>query len=165
MSVIQHTSSFEKQESKSMESHEPDLRESQQTHKPEPKPSPSTSRLVRQPNIQVPEILVTVEPDADMPSVSPPVTASSSKVHNYPLLWAIYSTIFLCILDAVLCTVSYLSQRVCLFLLPPHKSRIHLVSFPVLLTHHLLLSLIYLFYAFFPPELKSLQVSRVINVM
>ncbi|KAF7661418.1 hypothetical protein LDENG_00262430 [Lucifuga dentata] len=79
VSVIQHTSSFEKQDSTSMESHEPDLRESQQTQQPEPKPSPSTSRLIRQPNIQVPEILVTVEPDADMPSVSPPVTASSSK--------------------------------------------------------------------------------------
>ncbi|XP_069549404.1 transcription factor HIVEP3 isoform X2 [Brachyistius frenatus] len=79
VSVIQHTSSFEKQESISMESKEPDLRESQQTQQPEPKPSPSTSRLIRQPNIQVPEILVTVEPDADMPSVSPPVTASSSK--------------------------------------------------------------------------------------
>ncbi|XP_044063762.1 transcription factor HIVEP3 isoform X4 [Siniperca chuatsi] len=79
VSVIQHTSSFEKQESISMESQEPDLRESQQTQQAEPKPSPSTSRLIRQPNIQVPEILVTVEPDADMPSVSPPVTASSSK--------------------------------------------------------------------------------------
>ncbi|KAE8288620.1 Transcription factor HIVEP3 [Larimichthys crocea] len=79
VSVIQHTSSFEKQESISMESQEPDLGESQQKQKTEPKPSPSTSRLIRQPNIQVPEILVTVEPDADMPSVSPPVTASSSK--------------------------------------------------------------------------------------
>ncbi|XP_028280458.1 transcription factor HIVEP3 isoform X2 [Parambassis ranga] len=79
VSVIQHTSSFEKQESISMESQEPDLRETEQTKQPEPKPSPSTSRLIRQPNIQVPEILVTVEPDADMPSVSPPVTASSSK--------------------------------------------------------------------------------------
>ncbi|KAM6910455.1 transcription factor HIVEP3 [Xenentodon cancila] len=79
VSVIQHTSSFEKQESISMESQEPDLRENQQTQEPEPKPSPSTSRLIRQPNIQVPEILVTVELDADMPSVSPPVTASSSK--------------------------------------------------------------------------------------
>ncbi|TDH12025.1 hypothetical protein EPR50_G00066670 [Perca flavescens] len=79
VSVIQHTSSFEKQESISMESQEPDLREGQQTQQPEPKPSPSTSRLIRQPNIQVPEILVTVEPDADMPSVSLPVTASSSK--------------------------------------------------------------------------------------
>lgn len=65
-----------------MESQEPDLRESQQTQQPEPKPSPSTSRLIRQPNIQVPEILVTVEPDADMPSVSSPVTVSSSKVHH-----------------------------------------------------------------------------------
>ncbi len=66
-----------------MESQEPDLRESQQTQPSQPKPSPSTSRLIRQPNIQVPEILVTVEPDTDMPSVSPPVTASSSKVHDY----------------------------------------------------------------------------------
>ncbi|XP_035527629.1 transcription factor HIVEP3 [Morone saxatilis] len=79
VSVIQHTSSFEKQESISMESQEPDLSDSPQTQQPEPKPLPSTSRLIRQPNIQVPEILVTVEPDADMPSVSPPVTASSSK--------------------------------------------------------------------------------------
>ncbi|XP_070821973.1 transcription factor HIVEP3 [Chaetodon trifascialis] len=79
VSVIQHTSSFEKQESISMENQEPDLRETQQTQQPQPKPSPSTSRLIRQPNIQVPEILVTVEPDADMPSVSPPVTTSSSK--------------------------------------------------------------------------------------
>uniref|UniRef100_A0A3Q2DEH4 Transcription factor HIVEP3-like n=1 Tax=Cyprinodon variegatus TaxID=28743 RepID=A0A3Q2DEH4_CYPVA len=72
VSVIQHTSSFEKQESVSMESQEPDLRENQQQKQPEPKPSPSTSRLIRQPNIQVPEILVTLELDADMPSVSPP---------------------------------------------------------------------------------------------
>uniref|UniRef100_A0A669EV79 HIVEP zinc finger 3 n=1 Tax=Oreochromis niloticus TaxID=8128 RepID=A0A669EV79_ORENI len=79
VSVIQHTSSFEKQESISMESQDPDLRESQQTQQPEPKPSPSTSRLIRQPNIQVPEILVTVEPDAEMPPVSPPLTASSAK--------------------------------------------------------------------------------------
>ncbi|XP_068425683.1 transcription factor HIVEP3 isoform X2 [Clinocottus analis] len=79
VSVIQHTSSFEKQESISMESQETELRESQQTQQLEPKPSPSTSRLIRQPNIQVPEILVTEEPDADMPSVSPPVTASSFK--------------------------------------------------------------------------------------
>uniref|UniRef100_A0AAQ4R9K2 Transcription factor HIVEP3 n=1 Tax=Gasterosteus aculeatus aculeatus TaxID=481459 RepID=A0AAQ4R9K2_GASAC len=73
VSVIQHTSSFEKQESMSMESRETELRESQQTQPLEPKPSPSTSRLIRQSNIQVPEILVTVEPDADMPTVSAPV--------------------------------------------------------------------------------------------
>ncbi|RVE62336.1 hypothetical protein OJAV_G00156170 [Oryzias javanicus] len=79
VSVIQHTSSFEKQESISMESQEPDLRESKQTQRPEPKPTPSTSRLIRQPNIQVPEILVTVELDPDIPSVSSAVTASSSK--------------------------------------------------------------------------------------
>uniref|UniRef100_A0A8C7LPG1 HIVEP zinc finger 3b n=1 Tax=Oncorhynchus mykiss TaxID=8022 RepID=A0A8C7LPG1_ONCMY len=82
ISVIQHTSSFEKQESMSMESQESmGLRESQSTlqKQPQPKSSPSMSRLVRQHNIQVPEILVTVEPDADMVSVSPTVTASSSK--------------------------------------------------------------------------------------
>lgn len=82
VSVIQHTSSFEKQESVSAENQEPDLRESKQKQQPEPKPSPSTSRLIRQPNIQVPEILVTEEPDAGMPSVLPPVTASLSKVRN-----------------------------------------------------------------------------------
>lgn len=82
VSVIQHTSSFEKQESISAENQEADLRESEQTQQAEPKPSPSTSRLIRQPNIQVPEILVTEEPDADMPSVSPPVTASLPKVCN-----------------------------------------------------------------------------------
>ncbi|XP_060906866.1 transcription factor HIVEP3 isoform X1 [Labrus mixtus] len=79
VSVIQHTSSFERQESISIESQEPDIEETQKRQQPEPKPSPSTSRLIRQPNIQVPEIFVTVEPDADMPSLSPPVTASSSK--------------------------------------------------------------------------------------
>ncbi|KAL6109011.1 hivep3 [Pungitius sinensis] len=79
VSVIQHTSSFEKQESMSTESQETEVRESPQTHQLEPKPSPSTSRLIRQSNIQVPEILVTVEPDADMPSVSVPVMASSFK--------------------------------------------------------------------------------------
>uniref|UniRef100_A0A4W5JXJ4 HIVEP zinc finger 3 n=1 Tax=Hucho hucho TaxID=62062 RepID=A0A4W5JXJ4_9TELE len=80
ISVIQHTSSFEKQESISMESQESiELRESQSTpqKQPQPKSFPSMSRLVRQHNIQVPEILVTVEPDADMVSVS--ATASSSK--------------------------------------------------------------------------------------
>ncbi|CAL9705991.1 unnamed protein product [Knipowitschia caucasica] len=75
VSVIQHTSSFEKQESMSMESHESDVRETE----PEPKPSPSTSRLIRQPNIQVPEILVTLEPDTDMPPVSPTVTVPLPK--------------------------------------------------------------------------------------
>ncbi|KAM8826990.1 transcription factor HIVEP3 isoform 2-T3 [Synchiropus picturatus] len=79
VSVIQHTSSFEKQESVSMEAHEPDVREGQQIHSPEPKPSPSASRLIRQHNIQVPEILVTVEPDADMPSVSLQGTSTAPK--------------------------------------------------------------------------------------
>lgn len=80
VSVIQHTSSFEKPEGASVENQEADPREGEHVHQPQPKPSPSTSRLIRQPNIQVPEILVTEEPDADMPSVSPPATASLSKV-------------------------------------------------------------------------------------
>ncbi|XP_033836272.1 transcription factor HIVEP3 [Periophthalmus magnuspinnatus] len=75
VSVIQHTSSFEKQESVSMESQGSESKETQ----PQPKPSPSTSRLIRQPNIQVPEILVTLEPDTDMPPVSPTVTVSLPK--------------------------------------------------------------------------------------
>ncbi|XP_054636905.1 transcription factor HIVEP3 isoform X2 [Dunckerocampus dactyliophorus] len=79
VSVIQHTSSFEKQETVSMESELSDVKEAHLAQQPHPKPSPSTSRLIRQHNIQVPEILVTVEPDADMTSVSPPATASSSK--------------------------------------------------------------------------------------
>ncbi|XP_014025028.2 transcription factor HIVEP3 isoform X1 [Salmo salar] len=82
ISVIQHTSSFEKQESISIESQESiELRESQSTLQKQlqPKSSPSMSRLVRQHNIQVPEILVTVEPDADMVSVSPMATASLSQ--------------------------------------------------------------------------------------
>ncbi|XP_057689544.1 transcription factor HIVEP3 isoform X1 [Corythoichthys intestinalis] len=79
VSVIQHTSSFETQETLSMESEETNVKEVHQAQPPLPKPSPSTSRLIRQPNIQVPEILVTVEPDADMPSMSPPVTSCSSK--------------------------------------------------------------------------------------
>lgn len=79
VSVIQHTSSFEKQESVAIESQEPELR-SEPKQQPEPKPSPSTSRLIRQPNIQVPEILVTVEPDVDMPPMSPQKTPFPSKV-------------------------------------------------------------------------------------
>lgn len=66
-----------------MESQEPELRRREQTQQPEPKPSPSTSRLIRQPNIQVPEILVTVEPDVDMPPMSPKMTPFPSKVCNY----------------------------------------------------------------------------------
>ncbi|XP_077453711.1 transcription factor HIVEP3 isoform X3 [Stigmatopora argus] len=79
VSVIQHTSSFETQETLSMESERTNVKEVHQAQPPVPKPSPSTSRLIRQSNIQVPEILVTVEPDTDMPSLSPPVTSSSSK--------------------------------------------------------------------------------------
>lgn len=66
-----------------MESQEPKLRRSEQMQQPEPKPSPSTSRLIRQPNIQVPEILVTVEPDVDMPPMSPEKTPFLSKVFYY----------------------------------------------------------------------------------
>ncbi|KAJ8355441.1 hypothetical protein SKAU_G00182350 [Synaphobranchus kaupii] len=104
ISVIQHTSSFEKQDSVvAMESQQkeegpvvtptssPLPREDVQPPKPPqtplqqqppsqhqpPKPHPF-SRLVRQHNIQVPEILVTEEPDADMVLASPPATTSSS---------------------------------------------------------------------------------------
>ncbi|XP_007251820.3 transcription factor HIVEP3 [Astyanax mexicanus] len=73
ISVIQHTSSFEKQESMSMESQESELEHEQSQ---EPKQT-STSRLVRQPNIQVPEILVTEEPDTEM--VSPPASTCIPK--------------------------------------------------------------------------------------
>ncbi|MCI4373956.1 hypothetical protein PGIGA_G00000560 [Pangasianodon gigas] len=68
ISVIQHTSSFEKQESMSIEIQESELEHKQSQ---EPKQT-STSRLVRQPKIQVPEILVTKEPDPEM--VSPPAS-------------------------------------------------------------------------------------------
>ncbi|KAL7887235.1 hypothetical protein AOLI_G00049560 [Acnodon oligacanthus] len=73
ISVIQHTSSFEKQESMSIESQESELEHEQSQ---EPKQT-STSRLVRQPNIQVPEILVTEEPDTEM--VSPPASTCVPK--------------------------------------------------------------------------------------
>ncbi|KAI4889512.1 hypothetical protein NFI96_029715 [Prochilodus magdalenae] len=73
ISVIQHTSSFEKQDSMSMESQESELEREQSQ---EPKQT-STSRLVRQPNIQVPEILVTEEPDTEM--VSPPASTCVPK--------------------------------------------------------------------------------------
>uniref|UniRef100_A0A672K416 Transcription factor HIVEP3 n=1 Tax=Sinocyclocheilus grahami TaxID=75366 RepID=A0A672K416_SINGR len=73
ISVIQHTRSFEKQESISMANQEaqPEHEQSQ-----EPKPA-SMSRLIRQPNIQVPEILVTEEPDTEM--VSHPANTYTSK--------------------------------------------------------------------------------------
>ncbi|XP_041964491.1 transcription factor HIVEP3 [Alosa sapidissima] len=79
ISVIQHTSSFEKQESMSMESQETEFEEQLQQTEQQPKSSPIASRLVRQSNIQVPEILVTEEPDTDMVLSSPPVVPSSSK--------------------------------------------------------------------------------------
>ncbi|XP_066538636.1 transcription factor HIVEP3 [Hoplias malabaricus] len=73
ISVIQHTSSFEKQESMSIESNESEVEHDQSQ---EPKQI-SISRLVRQPNIQVPEILVTEEPDTEM--VSPPANTCVPK--------------------------------------------------------------------------------------
>ncbi|XP_051576036.1 transcription factor HIVEP3-like [Myxocyprinus asiaticus] len=73
ISVIQHTRSFEKQESISMANQETKL---EQEPSQEPKPT-STSRLIRQPKIQVPEILVTEEPDTEM--VSPPASTCTSK--------------------------------------------------------------------------------------
>uniref|UniRef100_A0AAY4A9E5 Transcription factor HIVEP3 n=1 Tax=Denticeps clupeoides TaxID=299321 RepID=A0AAY4A9E5_9TELE len=83
ISVIQHTSSFEKQESMSIEIQEPELEE-QQPSAQQPKPPPS-SRLVRQPNIQVPEILVTEEPDTDVVLASPPAVVSKEpeKVEEF----------------------------------------------------------------------------------
>ncbi|XP_063055120.1 transcription factor HIVEP3 [Engraulis encrasicolus] len=79
ISVIQHTSSFEKQESMSIESQETECEEQQQPTEPQPKSSPTASRLVRQSNIQVPEILVTEEPDTDAVMASPPPTAPVSS--------------------------------------------------------------------------------------
>uniref|UniRef100_A0A8C1U933 HIVEP zinc finger 3b n=1 Tax=Cyprinus carpio TaxID=7962 RepID=A0A8C1U933_CYPCA len=73
ISVIQHTRSFEKQESISMAN-----QEAEPEHEPSQEPKPiSTSRLIRQPNIQVPEILVTEEPDTEM--VSHPANMYTSK--------------------------------------------------------------------------------------
>ncbi|KAK7157984.1 hypothetical protein R3I93_009243 [Phoxinus phoxinus] len=67
ISVIQHTRSFEKQENISMAN-----QEAEPEHEPLQEPKPTfTSRLIRQPNIQVPEILVTEEPDTE--TVSHPV--------------------------------------------------------------------------------------------
>lgn len=67
ISVIQHTRSFEKQETISMAN-----QEAEPEHEPSQEPKPTfTSRLIRQPNIQVPEILVTEEPDTE--TVSHPV--------------------------------------------------------------------------------------------
>ncbi|XP_016363544.1 transcription factor HIVEP3-like isoform X1 [Sinocyclocheilus anshuiensis] len=73
ISVIQHTRSFEKQESISMAN-----QEAEPEHEPSQEPKPiSTSRLIRQPNIQVPEILVTEEPDTEI--VSHPANTYTSK--------------------------------------------------------------------------------------
>lgn len=73
ISVIQHTRSFEKQDSISMANQEAELE-----HEPSQEPKPtSTSRLIRQANIQVPEILVTEEPDTEM--ISHPASTHTSK--------------------------------------------------------------------------------------
>ncbi|XP_059424162.1 transcription factor HIVEP3-like isoform X1 [Carassius carassius] len=74
ISVIQHTRSFEKQESISMANQEA---ESEHEQSQEPKPI-STSRLIRQHNIQVPEILVTEEPDTEM-VIHPAYTYTSKE--------------------------------------------------------------------------------------
>ncbi|XP_073420272.1 transcription factor HIVEP3 [Dendrobates tinctorius] len=66
ISVIQHTSSFEKSESieKKSSFDEEDLTPAQISVRPHPQSShPLQPKLVRQHNIQVPEILVTEEPD------------------------------------------------------------------------------------------------------
>lgn len=73
ISVIQHTRSFEKQENISMAN-----QEAEPEHEPSQEPKPTfTSRLIRQPNIQVPEILVTEEPDTE--TVSHPVNTCILK--------------------------------------------------------------------------------------
>ncbi|RXM96650.1 Transcription factor HIVEP3 [Acipenser ruthenus] len=79
ISVIQHTSSFEKQETASGERQESEEKGRGSTaleQHQQPKP-PTFSRLVRQSNIQVPEILVTEEPDPEVVLVTP--SASTTK--------------------------------------------------------------------------------------
>ncbi|KAK9960918.1 hypothetical protein ABG768_008750 [Culter alburnus] len=81
ISVIQHTRSFEKQENISMAN-----QEAEPEHEPSQEPKPSfTSRLIRQPNIQVPEILVTEEPDTEMVShpVNTYILKESEKVEEF----------------------------------------------------------------------------------
>ncbi|TRY92013.1 hypothetical protein DNTS_034906 [Danionella cerebrum] len=79
ISVIQHTRSFEKQESLTIANEEPEL-ECEQFQKLKPI---STSRLIRQPNIQVPEILVTEEPDCEMASRPADIPKESDKVEEF----------------------------------------------------------------------------------
>lgn len=81
ISVIQHTRSFEKQESISMAN-----QEAEPEHEPSQESKPTfTSRLIRQPNIQVPEILVTEEPDTEMVShpVNTYILKESEKVEEF----------------------------------------------------------------------------------
>nr|XP_015203941.1 PREDICTED: transcription factor HIVEP3 [Lepisosteus oculatus] len=86
ISVIQHTSSFEKLDV-SVESQEneekivipPPREEHQQQTQQQPSKPPSFSKLVRQSNIQVPEILVTEEPDPDVVLASPPAAATTKE--------------------------------------------------------------------------------------
>ncbi|XP_069479147.1 transcription factor HIVEP3 [Ambystoma mexicanum] len=78
ISVIQHTSSFEKSESMEQMSglEEEDISPVQSSSQPAPQHARSLhalqSKLVRQPNIQVPEILVTEEPDRPEYEPEPP---------------------------------------------------------------------------------------------
>ncbi|XP_051792153.1 transcription factor HIVEP3 isoform X2 [Erpetoichthys calabaricus] len=93
ISVIQHTSSFEKQESITMSQEcEERTRESspprqEQAQHQLPKP-PTFSRLVRQHNIQVPEILVTEESDAEVvvvtPTTAPPKEPEKPEEFQWP---------------------------------------------------------------------------------
>ncbi|KAM3933343.1 transcription factor HIVEP3 isoform 1-T2 [Leptodactylus fuscus] len=75
ISVIQHTSSFEKSESieKKSSFDEDDLTPAQMSVRPHTQSShPLQPKLVRQHNIQVPEILVTEEPDKPEPDIEDP---------------------------------------------------------------------------------------------
>lgn len=75
ISVIQHTSSFEKSESIEKKSglDEEDLRLAQMSARPHAQSShPLQPKLVRQHNIQVPEILVTEEPDKPEADIEDP---------------------------------------------------------------------------------------------
>ncbi|XP_055655352.1 transcription factor HIVEP3 isoform X1 [Falco peregrinus] len=77
ISVIQHTSSFEKSDSiEQASSLEEDKPLSQYSSQPPPQqsrpPHSLQPKLVRQPNIQVPEILVTEEPDRPETELEPP---------------------------------------------------------------------------------------------
>ncbi|XP_009466892.1 PREDICTED: transcription factor HIVEP3 [Nipponia nippon] len=91
ISVIQHTSSFEKSDSieqaSSLEGEEKPL--SQYSSQPTPQhsrpPHSLQPKLVRQPNIQVPEILVTEEPDRpEMEPEPPPKEPEKTEEFQWP---------------------------------------------------------------------------------